>query len=81
MTLTFTDYTVLDDGIQFHFASPDPGAGQPSDYYVQATDAELAAVTTQAQLRTLVTNKLQRKLRATGIATKLDPFIGQSLVI
>lgn len=81
MTLTFTDYAVFDNGIQFHFVSADPGAGKPSDYYVQATDAELAAVTTQLQLRTLIENKLNRKLHANGIATKLDPFIGQSLTI
>ena len=81
MTLTFTSYEVTDSGISLHFVSPDPGPAKPSDYYVSLTDAEIAGVSTQAQLRTLVTNKLNRKLRALGFTTKLDPFIGQSLTI
>ena len=80
-TLTFTSYEVTNEGIDFHFVSPDPGPGEPSDYFVLITDAELATVTTQLQLRTLVRDRLERKLRATGIASKLDQFIGQSLVI
>lgn len=81
MTLTFTSYEVTDGGITLHFVSPDPGPNRPSDYYVALTDAELAGVSTQAQLQTLVTTKLNRKLRAVGSSTKLDPFIGQSLTI
>ena len=82
MTLNFTSYAVQDDGIQLHFVSPDPGAGMPSDWYVLVTDAEVTAATTQAQLRQLVLGKLNRKFRAAGgIATRLDPFIGQSVVI
>ncbi len=82
MTLMFTAYEVTDGGIVLHFVSPDPGAGQPSDWYAGVTDAELAAATTNVLLRQLVLNKLTRKLRAAGgIATRLDPFIGQSVVI
>lgn len=81
MTLTFTSYEVTDTGITLHFVSPDPGPGKPLDYYVMLADAEIAGVSTQPQLRTLVTTKLNRKLRAVGFSTKLDPFIGQSLVI
>ena len=81
MTLTFTSYEVTDNGIALHFVSPDPGPAKPSDYYVSLTDAEITSVSTQVQLRTLVTAKLNRKLRALGFTTKLDPFIGQSLTI
>lgn len=81
MTFKFIDYEVKDDGIVLHFISPDPGAGKASDYYIFLTDSELAGISTQLALKTTVTTKLQRKLQAAGIATKLDPFIGQSLVI
>mgnify|MGYP001612894606 FL=1 len=82
MILIFTSYAVQDAGVQLHFVSPDPGAGMPSDWYVLVGDAELAGATNNAQLRQLVLDKLNRKLRAAGgIATRLDPFIGQSVVI
>lgn len=80
-TLTFLDYNVNDVGIHMHFVSPDPGPGEPSDYYILLTDTDLAGVTTQLNLRNLVLTKLQRAFRAQGIASKLDPFIGQSLSI
>ena len=80
-SLTFTDYSVDDEGIHLHFVSPDPGPGEPSDYYIVLRDTDLAGVTTQGALRTLVENKLKRKLRSAGIASKLDSFIGQSLVV
>lgn len=79
--MIFTDYAVVDTGITFHFVCPDPGPGLNSDYFVFLTDAELAGVSSQPQLRTLVQTKLDRKLRALGIATKLDAFIGQSLTV
>ncbi len=80
-TMVFNSYEVIDNGINLHFVCSNPGGGEPSDYYVLATDAELATITTQVQLKTLVTTKLQRKLRAQGIATKLDALIGQSITI
>lgn len=79
--MQFIDYEVTDTGISMHFLCNNPGAGMNSDYHVLVTDAELATITTQAQLKTLVTGKLQRKLRAVGIATKLDNLIGQSITI
>ena len=82
MTFTFTNYEVLDTGVRLYFISPDPGAGQPTDRYAVVTDAELTAATTTILLRQLVLDKLNRKFRAaSGIATRLDPFIGQSLII
>lgn len=80
LTMIFIDYLVNDDGVVLHFLCPNPGAAQESDYYVLLTDAEIASVSTTPQLATLVKSKLQRKLRATGMATKLDALIGQSLV-
>ena len=78
---TFTSYEVTDGGIRMFFVCTDPGPGQPNDYDIFLTDAELAPITTAPQLNTLVTNKLNRKIRAVNIAPKLDPFIGQTLVI
>lgn len=71
------DYPI--SGVLMHFVCPAPGPGQPTGYDIFLTDAELAAITTANQLRTLVETKLNRKIRATGIASKLDAFIGQSV--
>lgn len=81
MNLTFIDYAVTDNGVEMRFLADNPGAGNPSYYTILITDAEIAGISTAPQLRTLVTTKLNRKLRATGFATKLDPFIGQSVTI
>ena len=78
-TFTLESYEVTDDGILMEFLCPDPGGGNESLYYIRLTDAELAAVTTQQELRTLVTTKLERKIRAANIASKLDQFIGESI--
>ena len=74
-------YRVTDEGIELNFLCPDPGPGQNSYYVILLTDAELVAVANQSQLRTLVTTKLNRKIRATNIASKLDQFVGQSITI
>lgn len=79
--LTFRSYEVQDDGIDMVFTNFDPGPGLPNDYAIRLTDAELAGVTTLAQLRTLVTNKLKRKLQAEGIGAKLNPLIGGVITI
>jgi len=79
--LVFTSYVVIDAGIEMAFICSNPGPGEVSEYTILMTDAELATVTTQAQLRTLVTTKLNRRYRATGIASKLDQFILQSITI
>jgi len=80
-TMVFASYDVQDEGIQLHFVCPDPGGGEASDYSCLLTDAELASITTLAELKALAKTKLERKLRAATIATKLDPLIGQSLVV
>lgn len=81
MEMVFVRYEVQDDGVTLEFLAPDPGPGRLTAYSIFVTDAELAATTTSPQLRTLVTAKLQRKVQATNIASKLDGFIGQSVTI
>lgn len=76
---TFTGYAMTDDGIRLVFSVDDPGAGRPSEWAVGLTDAELAGVSTMAQFRALVVSKLQRKVQAAGVASKLDPLVGQSV--
>jgi hypothetical protein len=80
-SFVFTSYEVGIEGVRCLFVCHNPGPGQPTDYLIQCTDAEIAQVTTQAQLRDLMTTKLNRSIRRTGFAAKLDPFIGQSLTI
>jgi hypothetical protein len=80
-TMTFTRYEVTDTGVDLIFVCPNPGGGEPSEYKVNLTDAEIASVSTTPQLKTLVTTKLSRRYRATGLSTKLDALIGQSVVI
>lgn len=80
-TMTFKTYLVVDGGIQMNFVCLDPGPGETTDYSILLTDTELVAITTQPQLLTLVTAKLNRKLRAANIASKLDPLINQSIVV
>ena len=77
----FLRYEVEDAAILMEFLNTAPGAGNPTNYTIRFTDAELAAVTTQLQLRTAVQTKLRRKLQAEGIASKLDVFIGQTVTI
>lgn len=81
--LTFIKYEVTDEGVDLTFLDANPAAsGRTASYYMVAvTDAELAVVTTAVQLRTLVIGKLSRKLHASGIASKLDGFIGQTVTI
>lgn len=80
--MVFASYEIQDGGVVLRFTCANPGAGMANDWYILLTDAEIAGATNQAQLRTLVTDKLNRKFRAAGgISTRLDPFIGQSVTI
>lgn len=80
-SLEFKRWELLDDGLRLHFLCADPGPGEWSDYAVTVTDAELSATANLAQLRTLVTNKLERRYRASAIAARLNPLLGQSVTI
>lgn len=80
MTLTFTDYDVQDTGVNLHFVCLDPGPGLPNDYYVFMLDTEYTGLT-KSQLVALATNKLRRKIDATGIGSVLDPLLNQSITI
>jgi hypothetical protein len=81
--LTFDSFEVQDNGTTLlKFVCTDPGPGEPTDYTVTVTDAELAAATTTPLLRTLIQGKLDRKIRAaSGISTRLSPFVGQTLTV
>jgi hypothetical protein len=79
MNLTFRAYEVRDSEIGMTFLTPE-GDGSASVVIV-LTDAELSSVSTQGQLLTLVTTKLQRKVHKAGIASKLDQFVGQMITI
>jgi hypothetical protein len=77
----FLRYEVEDASIAMEFLNAAPGAGNPTNYTIRFSDAELGAVTTQLQLRNAVQAKLRRKLQAEGIASKLDAFVGMSVTI
>ena len=79
--LTFTSYAIQDTNITLSFVCADPGPGEPSDYEITVTDAELALAIGGVQVRTLITDKLKRKLRAQGLATKLNAAIGAQITI
>ena len=81
MTLTFSSYRIDDNGVYLTFTAQDPGADKLSDYTVFVTDAEITG-STLAQLKTIVTNRLDRKIQAAGgLAAKLSALIGQSVTI
>ena len=79
--LTLMDYQITDLGLDLRFVCFVPGPGQATDYSIVLTDADLVGVATQAQLRSLVISRLQRKLRATALTAKIDPFVGQTVTI
>ena len=68
-------------GVRLHFTCADPGPEQFSDYYVVVTIAELAAATTTPLLRALIQGKLDDQIRSATFASKLTPFIGQTLTV
>lgn len=80
-SLEFQKWELLDDGLRLHFLCADPGPGEESSYAVTVTDAELSATANLAQLRTLVTTKLERRYRAATIAARLTPLIGQNVTV
>lgn len=80
-SLTFVRYEVERDGVTLWFECYDPGPGQPSDYPVFVTNAELAGITTVQQFGELVLAKLKRYYRADGIASRLDSMLGRSITL
>jgi len=81
--MTFMDYFIDGDGVHLHFVCNNPGSAgaQVNDYTITLTFAEVSGITTQQSAVTLVTGRLQRDFRASGIGSKLDGLIGQSLTI
>lgn len=80
-TFRFTDYLVDDDGIHLHYVCLDPGGGESSDYYLLMTFAEAEGITNLASYNAWITARLQRNIRAAGIASKLDSLIGRAVTI
>ena len=81
MDMTFTGYCVEDAGVRLNFVAGTRSGGEPSDYSIFATDAELASLTSAADFLTFVTARLNRKVKAVGIAARLDGLIGRKVVI
>lgn len=85
--LVFTRYEVARDGVKLWFVCHDPGPGQPSDYEIFFTDAELGITTTPIVVTNIQTfgdaciQKLKRHYRAEQIAAKLEPLIGRTLTL
>jgi len=77
----FVAYRVKDSTIDMLFDWADAPPGTCTDIVVVLTDAELAAVSSQANLVALARTKLKRKMKAEGIANKLDAAIGQTIMI
>lgn len=68
MILIMTDYEVTDSSrVRVHFVSHDPAPYGHSDFYLELATTETNV--NQAQLRTLLTNRLQEKY---GGAVTLD---------
>lgn len=80
-TLTFTAYQIAESGVVMDFVCSDPGPGMATDWSITLTDTDLSVVTTGAQFRTLVQTRLSRLIRGTGLASKLDSLIGQSVTV
>ena len=76
-SVRFVSYQVTDAGTELTFERLDAD----QRYVVLLTDAELAGVSTQVQLRKLVVTKLNRKIKASLVASKLDAFIGQTVTL
>lgn len=75
-----TDYEADESGVTLHFVSPNPGPGQATDYYVRVLDNEIAGQATAESLSAFILTKLQKKIRAAGYSTKVDPLLGREYV-
>lgn len=81
MDMTFSRYSVEDGGVRLYFVAGPRSGGEPSDYCILLTDAQLAAAGTAVDFLALVMTSLSRKVKASGIAARLDPLIGRKVTI
>jgi hypothetical protein len=81
MNLTFASYTIRSDGIDLRFTVNAPVAGQPTEYTIRLTDAEITGASTNEALRTLAVIKLSREIYATSIAARLEPLLGAVVTV
>ncbi len=77
---TLDRYAIEDTGVRFYFIAFDPGPGLESEYNVFIIDGDINN-TNANQMATLITTRLTRKIRATGLTTKIDPIIGQKWTV
>ena len=81
-SLIFDHYEVVaTGGIVMTFLCHDPGPGENYYWSIFVTDAELATVTDLSTFQTLVLDKRNRLVRASGIASKLDTLIGRTVTL
>ena len=81
MRLIFADYAVNEDDIALRFTVADPALGEPAEYTIRITEAEIASASTGPQLRALLTSKLTRQQQATVTTARLDALLGADLTI
>lgn len=60
-----TDYSIADGLWSIHLINSNPGAGNPSDYYVEFTVAEVPSNISQATLASTIKTRLAQKLNLT----------------
>ena len=59
------DYTISDGLWRVHFVNNNPGGGNPNDYYVEFSVAEVPANISQATLASILKTRLAQKLNQT----------------
>ena len=79
--MRFERYSILDDQVDLYFLCRSPGPGEPNEYRVSITDAEMTAIGNLQEFRNLVDAKLKRQFRGQNVSYKLDQFIGEALRI
>lgn len=60
-----TDYTISEGLWRVHFINSDPGGGNPSDYYVEFSVAEVPTNISQTTLANILKTRLAQKLNQT----------------
>lgn len=81
-TMTFIEYIVnADYSVTMVFQCLLPGPGMPTEYPITITQAEVTGINSQSQFTSLVRSKLDWQYRHIGVSSKLDGFIGQSLIL
>ncbi len=75
------DYEVLENGVRFHFVSPNPGPGLNSDYYVFFSGAEWSSISNQNQLDSEFTTRLTRLARLADVKARADGLLAKTFTV